>query len=361
MAKDAFSIKEALSFGWGIARDHMLFFLGLSIIATFVSLAPQVLIFALGLGQSPGMAVAAIALVFVLLSALLQLGFIRIALRFCQGQKSGFADLFKSYPVVPTFFVASLLYILIVLAGSILLVVPGIILAIRLSCYGFSIVDRGTGVLASLKESFRITGGAGMQLFWLILAIMGINVIGTIPLGLGLLWTVPLSLVAYAFAYRKLAGESRESAAVPAGKPARAQAAAAKPKAPGEWDKKLASPGADLRSRGLAFLARGDFEGAAEAFTGAVELDPRYGPAYHNRGFAHFQAGDWQQAKGDFDRAIALDADYAKESGSYLYRGLALEKLGERRQAMEDLKMAVSLGNRGASQHLSRVSDTQAA
>ena len=50
-----------------------------------------------------------------------------------------------------------------------------------------------------------ISSQAG-TLFLLALALIGINILGAIPLGLGLLVTVPLSIIASTYAYRVVSG-----------------------------------------------------------------------------------------------------------------------------------------------------------
>jgi tetratricopeptide (TPR) repeat protein len=119
--------------------------------------------------------------------------------------------------------------------------------------------------------------------------------------------------------------------------------------------KSAPSPGEGARNRGMSSLVRAEFAEAVVEFTRAIELDPRYGAAYHSRGFARYRAGDYPEAKNDFDRAIDLDADYANEAGSFFYRGLTWEKLGDRQQAVQDMKVAANLGNHGAEAELSRM------
>ena len=367
MTKESFSIKEAVNFGWETVKGNILFFFALSFISVAVSLLPEVIQFALGADDaketSPAIVLVALLLfiIFVVLWTMVQLGYIKIALQFCRGEKSSYADLFNTYRLALPYFIASLLYGLIVIAGSILLIVPGIIFGIRFSLFGFCIVEKDAGILGSLKQSYRLTQGSGMKLFLFFLALMGVNFLGALLLGIGLFLTIPLSVVACGSVYLKLAGEPAGSpAVVPAGRQAKAPLKVAPlPKRSDNAEKRPSSPGAPWRSRGLCCLLRSDYTGAAEEFTKAVEMDPRYGAAYHSRGFAYYQAGDYQQAKNDFDKAIALDSDYAKDAGSFMYRGLTLEKLGEKREALEDMKMAVTLGNRGAGQYLTQMSEVK--
>jgi uncharacterized membrane protein len=365
MMTDRFSIKEALKFGWETAKGNLLFFFVAFLITILVNILSSLVGFVLGIDDSKPAPLAITIISFIItlacigLSFVVQLGFVRIALRFCSGEKGRYSDLFSTYPLAVKYIIASLLYGLIILGGMILLIVPGVIWGIRFSYYSFFIVDKRAGIMESLKESYRITKDLRMKIFLFLLVLMGINLLGAVPLGIGLLVTIPLSMVAYASVFRRLAGKPDDGRVlVPTERPAKAPLKVAfRPRTTAEAERRPSSPGAEWRSRGLCCLQRNDFIGAAEAFTKAVEMDSRYGPAYHSRGFAYYHAGEYLQAKSDFDRAIELDGNYAKEAGAFMYRGLTMEKLGDRRQAIEDMKLAVSFGNRGANNWLAQMNE----
>lgn len=57
-------------------------------------------------------------------------------------------------------------------------------------------------------------------------------------------------------------------------------------------------------NQGANRLNQGDVEGAIEAFTAAVALDPRFVDAYCERGLAYALAGDTQAAVAGFEQAI---------------------------------------------------------
>lgn len=101
---------------------------------------------------------------------------------------------------------AYLLTALIVLAGFILLIVPGFILATVLIFTSYLVMDRNLGPIEAIKESARITKGNRWNLFFLLLALLGINILGLLAVFVGLLVSAPVSLIAMAYAYRKLQG-----------------------------------------------------------------------------------------------------------------------------------------------------------
>jgi hypothetical protein len=56
-----------------------------------------------------------------------------------------------------------------------------------------------------MKESWRITKGHKWQLALLFLALLGINLLGVLALVVGVFVSVPITLIAFAHAYRTLA------------------------------------------------------------------------------------------------------------------------------------------------------------
>ncbi len=161
------------------------------------------------------------------------MGLMRIALRFSNNEKAEYADLFRSYNVLLKYIAASILYGLIIggamsLAAiplvlqislgldfgfvittvmTMILAIPGSILGLKFHFYMYPIIDRESGPIEALKESYRITTGALWNLVLFGLLIACINILGMIPLGIGLFVTVPTSMVAHAFIYRKLLGQ----------------------------------------------------------------------------------------------------------------------------------------------------------
>jgi len=72
----------------------------------------------------------------------------------------------------------------------------------------YFIVDRDLGPIVAIKESVRVTKGHRWQLFILAIALILINILGAIALLVGLLVSIPVSLLAIAHAYRKLSGKA---------------------------------------------------------------------------------------------------------------------------------------------------------
>lgn len=100
--------------------------------------------------------------------------------------------------------------------------------------------------------------------------------------------------------------------------------------------------------KGLQLIKAGDRQGAIDAYSKAIELDPKYVNAYGERGFAYAKSGDYEQAIADFSKAIELAPKLAL---AYEMRGLAYDRmlgLDDYQKAIQDWKTAAKLGSKKA-------------
>lgn len=201
MSTTRFSMNDALAFGWETTKSNLGLWIGTLLVALLVCAAPEIL---------PKGAIR--ELVSFLLSSLVWLGIVRMSLRFCDGERPTIGDLFSGFPLLPQYIVATIVVMVAVLVGLILLIVPGIIIALQLFFYEYHIVDEEAGPFEALRRSSAITRGAKWDLFLFLLVLTGINILGALALLIGLFVTVPLSAIAMAYAFRQLAA----SAEVPA-------------------------------------------------------------------------------------------------------------------------------------------------
>ena len=132
------------------------------------------------------------------------IGLVKISLDFCDGKRPKISDLFTQYPLFFKYLIGMVLYGLIVFSGTLLLIIPGIIWSLKYWFFDYYIVDQGLGPVKSLKSSSAITKGIKMDLFLFLLLLALMNIAGALLLLIGLFITVPVSMVAAAFVYRKL-------------------------------------------------------------------------------------------------------------------------------------------------------------
>lgn len=139
-----------------------------------------------------------------ILDLFLGLGLARIGLNLVSGKPADLSMLFGEGRKLGTAIVASIIYFAMVLAGLILLIVPGVYLALRFGQYQNAIVDKDLGILESLSYSSRITEGNKLNLLGLGVLCFLIALAGLLALVVGLLAALPVIYLASFVAYRWL-------------------------------------------------------------------------------------------------------------------------------------------------------------
>jgi uncharacterized membrane protein len=200
-----FAPGEAIKFGWEKMKKHFWFFAGLLIITWLVQVVPT------GIANIFKHRVLFLYILLVIAAWVIQfivkMGVIRITLDIIDKGEASLNTLFSRTELLGKFILGAVLYGLIVLAGLILLVVPGIVWAIKYQFFGYLIVDKNLGPLEAIKKSGEITSGNKSNLFLLGILFFLINLAGAICLLVGLFATIPTTMVAMAYVYRKLMGE----------------------------------------------------------------------------------------------------------------------------------------------------------
>jgi len=216
MEKKNFSNKEAIKYGWGIMKANLWYFVGILIVAWLVVGIPGALADHFQKNDMGFMALL-FNLITAVLRVIISIGMIKIALKFLGEEKPEFMDLFRFQGNFWRFVGGSILYGLIVVAGFILLIVPGIYWAIKYQWFGYCIVDQKLGPVNALKKSAEMTQTVKWQLLGFAFVIAGINILGFLCLFIGLFATVPTTLMAYAFVYRKLLAQTETVPAAASG------------------------------------------------------------------------------------------------------------------------------------------------
>lgn len=202
MDSQGFSVGEMVKKGWRLMRRHMAFFIGFLIIYIGITIIP-------GLIESfyPHLfwgAQVAIKVIFYFLSLLLWIGFIKSALKVVDGNRPTYADLVSGLPVIVQFFIASIIYGLIVLVGLVLLIFPAAIWGSRYFLWSFLIVDKGVGPITALEMSGEMTMGVKWDVFMLSIATTIIVILGMLCFLVGWFVALPAATLAQVVMYRKL-------------------------------------------------------------------------------------------------------------------------------------------------------------
>lgn len=197
----SFSIGGVLKFGWQTFKKRPWFLIGVTLVLFIIPSIPNA--FA---DETPGMSLLVFLLNLVgwVLSLLMSIGAIKITLAFVDGGTPAFKDLFSHAQYLWRYFLASVLYGLIVIGGLILLIVPGIIWALKYQFAVYLIVDKNMAITDAFKRSRAITQGHKWNLLGYAIIQGILNSLGALALGLGVLITAPVTMLAYAKIFRTL-------------------------------------------------------------------------------------------------------------------------------------------------------------
>lgn len=204
----SFNISDAISFGWDKVKAHLGFF----VLAFLIIGAVSVL---LNFGtnyfkEEQPLISSLIQLVSVVVNLLLSIGILKVGLDISEGKEPQFSEIFSQTSYLIPYLIASIIVEVVVGIGFLLLIVPGVILMLKFMFCGYFIVDKDSGIMESLKHSSTITDGVKWKLLLFVLVLAVINGIGALLLGIGLLITAPLGLMATIWVYKQLLSQTED-------------------------------------------------------------------------------------------------------------------------------------------------------
>ncbi len=206
----SFSIEKAISFGWNKFKEDPWFLVYLFLIVFLIN----IVIGGIGiiLENVSDIAVSIFNLIGMVVGIFISLGLIKIILSIYDNGKKNLSDIFSQTDILIRAIGAYIVFSIAVGIGLLLLVIPGIYIAIRLFFFDYFLVDQRQGAIEALKSSWNMTKGNVFQIFCFIVLLILINLLGALALMVGLLVTAPVSGIAMAFAYRKMSGSEKKKA-----------------------------------------------------------------------------------------------------------------------------------------------------
>lgn len=160
-------------------------------------------------GHRFGIVLWAVAhLAFLVFFSTIEIGFLRICLALYDGREPKFADAFVHWSLGAKFLAGQIFFLLLVLTGLLLLVVPGLYLVARYALFGFCMAAGETNLIQAFRQSAILSTGTWLQLLRVFAALLLLNLLGACLLGLGLFLTIPVSALATTAIYRLLKSRS---------------------------------------------------------------------------------------------------------------------------------------------------------
>ena len=196
-----FSISDAISLAWNKFKENIPTWVGTSILVLALgSIAgDKTILFYGGMDITyPSNA----GIIFGVIIAYLELGIIKMAINHIRGEAIDFKDLYSvSLKTFLHYIVAYIITGFFIIIGLILLIIPGIHLALRFMFAQYLIVDKDMSFDVAIKESMRMTKGNTINLFLLVLTFGLIAIAGIICLFVGLIVACPVIWLAGAYIY----------------------------------------------------------------------------------------------------------------------------------------------------------------
>ena len=142
----------------------------------------------------------------VILQGPLMVGFHIYVIKRMAGRNAEFADLFKGFNYFVPALVASLVIALFTFGGSLLCLIPGLVVAAMYKFTYLFIVDKRMDFWPAMQASHNVVKSDyfGFTMFLILLAL--VNVLGFVCCIVGLLISLPVTLAAITVAYGELVG-----------------------------------------------------------------------------------------------------------------------------------------------------------
>lgn len=203
-------VGPALTFGWEVVSGNLKTWIPATLALAAAAVIPDLMSTYL---QEQGATLQA-TLVWalgVLLMAFLWVGMVRMSLDAVEGTVVELGTLTSQAHLILRYVVASFIFGVAFFVGSLFFVIPGLVVLVFLYFYDYVMVDRQAGVLASLRGSADLGEGNRLRIFFFLLALLVLNIVGALVFLVGLLLTLPITYVASAHAYRQLTTASSGS------------------------------------------------------------------------------------------------------------------------------------------------------
>lgn len=193
------NLTAALSAGWKATSRYLGFYLTLAFLIVLFNLIPSV--FEVFFDNSVYTPV--VRGVFIFLLAIITLGMVRTTIKSVDKKDFSLGELFHMH-LFGRYIIVAMLYLLMFFGGLILFVVPGLYWGMKYQFSTYLVVDKKLSIAQSFEESARMVEGHEWDLFayWLVMLLL--NLVGLLLFGIGIVITLPITLVGYTYIYRQL-------------------------------------------------------------------------------------------------------------------------------------------------------------
>lgn len=200
-------IGDYFSRGWDIFKQYAWAFIAFTLVTVLITgLLAVILPSPLGMRTGGDNPLGGSNIVANILSPVLGVGYYFVAFQIARGRSYGFGDFFNGFKKFLPVFLTALVSSVLIGLGFILLILPGIYLAVSYLFAQLFVVDKNLNFWSAMETSRKVITKKWFSFFGLILLLALLNILGAIILGIGLLVTIPLSACVIAAAYEDVVG-----------------------------------------------------------------------------------------------------------------------------------------------------------
>ena len=184
------------------------FFIPFMIYALITSALYLVQVASVGTGDD--VAASLVELLFSIITLPLGVGLGLLGIRRAAGKATPVSTLWEPYAYAIPIIVMYILMVVLIAAGFFLLVLPGIYLSVAYSFAPYLIVEKNMGVWQALETSRKAITEYWWRYFGLMLIALLLFILGAIPVLLGLVWVLPIIVIATGEVFLKTFGTEED-------------------------------------------------------------------------------------------------------------------------------------------------------
>jgi uncharacterized membrane protein len=144
-----------------------------------------------------------VLIVSVVLMPYVMMSLIRASIASVRGETVDFSLFKNNWKKFIIYYVTALLLSIIIMIGTILIIVPGVICAVMFAFAIYLIIDKDINIVDAFKKSAEITKGSRWHILLLFIILAFISVFGNVVI-IGTIVTVPYATLMMAKAYESL-------------------------------------------------------------------------------------------------------------------------------------------------------------
>ncbi|PHQ65074.1 MAG: hypothetical protein COB99_06150 [Sulfurimonas sp.] len=202
-----FSITGVLKEGFRRTDGVKLTFIGSIIIYAVIALFVKSLLEFIFPDTESLISVYASSTVEMLFTLPILIGIMILGVKSAREEELTIPSIFDYFGMIIPIMLAYVAMSIILSIGFILLIIPGIYLAVSYAFVYTLIVDKGLNVWEAMELSRKTVTEQWFKFFGLSLLSGIIIIISAIPLGIGLIWSIPTTYIAYGLLYHGLFDE----------------------------------------------------------------------------------------------------------------------------------------------------------